>query len=65
MSEILISTTRDWREFVRDNRDALLEQFPSIEKAFLIFLSGHLQFGGGAAPLIKVKCGFVLCGEAA
>lgn len=44
-----------WRAFVRDNEDALLEEYPSLSAARALAEKGKLKLGGGAAPMVRVR----------
>lgn len=43
-----------WAEFVTHNREALLEEFATIEDAMKAAREGF-HMGGGAAPLFHIK----------
>ena len=45
---------KGWEAFVADNRDALLEDFVTLEDARKAAVEGF-HMGGGAAPLFYIK----------
>lgn len=43
-----------WNDFVEANRDAIIDQYGSVETALGYALDGGLEIGGGAAPLFII-----------
>lgn len=55
---IVLADTDDWLEFVEVNREALIDEFGSVERAYRLACNMSLWLGGGAAPLIHVRFPF-------
>ncbi len=51
---IILADLDEWNAFVRDNFEALREQYGTIEKAYQHATQGGLTLGGGAAPLVTI-----------
>ena len=47
-----------WDDFVRDNRDAIIDRYGSIDTALKHARDGGLELGGGAAPLFIITFEF-------
>ncbi len=55
INELVLDTIDDWYEFVRENIDAIRDDYGSISNAYQRAIQGTLTFGGGSAPFITVR----------
>jgi hypothetical protein len=64
INELVLDTMDDWYDFVRENIDAIRDDYGSVSNAYRHAVRDGLIFGGGAAPLICVRINrFVVAGE--
>lgn len=54
-TDIILQDMDEWREFVADNKDALVDDYGSADAAYRHAINGGLTLGGGAAPLFHIS----------
>ncbi len=54
VTPLCLADVSAWDVFVEWNRDALIEQYGSVENALKVCRDGGLVLGGGAAPAVHI-----------
>lgn len=55
---VVLADTDEWLKFVEANREALIDEFGTIDKAYRLACNMALWLGGGAAPSVHVRFAF-------